>query len=462
MLTRKVVRNGQNEITTWAYDTNGYLKSVTGSIAGATISYTYDAIGRLQTVTDSEGYTVTYAYDAIDRVTKVTYPDGTVERTLYFRLDPEWKQDRLGRLTHLFFDADRRLERVEDPASRVAQYNWCVCGALDSLVDGEGQKTSFDYDVQGRLAKKTYADGTFTQLTYDPFRNLLKQRLDAKGQAANYACNLDNSLQQTTYTDAAGQPLNPPTATVSYAYDPQRPRLTSMTDGTGTTTFGYYPVAAGTLGAGRLQSVDGPLAGTADKVSYGYDELGRVVSTSVDAAAESVTLDALGRVTAASNGLGSFGYSYVNQTSRPSVVTYPNGQTTTYSYWPNVAAAGTGNGDERLQAIWHKLSGGATLSKHDYGYNAAGEIVSWTQQTDVSPAAAYGFGYDGASELLTATRTDAGSGAVQKQYTYAYDRAGNRTVEQVDAALAGATYNNLNTARPRRRLTISSPICLIE
>ena len=168
----------------------------------------------------------------------------------------------------------------------------------------------------------------------------------------NYAYNLDNSLQQTTYTDAAGQPLNPPTATVSYVYDPQRPRLTSMSDGTGTTTYGYY--AVGTLGAGRLQSIDGPLTGTVDKVSYAYDELGRVVSTTVDAAAESVTLDALGRMTATSNGLGSFGYSYVNQTSRPNVMTYPNGQTTTYSYWPNVAAAGTGNGDERLQTIWHK------------------------------------------------------------------------------------------------------------
>jgi len=169
-----------------------------------------------------------------------------------------------------------------------------------------------------------------------------------------------------------------------------------------------------------------------------------VVSTTVDAAAESVTLDALGRMTATSNGLGSFGYSYVNQTSRPNVMTYPNGQTTTYSYWPNVAVAGTGNGDERLQTIWHKVSGGATLAKHDYGYNAAGDIVSWTQQTDVNPAAAYGFGYDGASELLTATRTDAGSGAVQKQYTYGYDRAGNRTMEQIDAAVASATCNNLN------------------
>ena len=48
-----------------------------------------------------------------------------------------------------------------------------------------------------------------------------------------------------------------------------------------------------------------------------------------------------------------------------------------------------------------------------------------------------------------ATRADAVSGAVQKQYTYRYDQAGNRTAEQVDAAEAGASYNNVNQLSAR-------------
>ena len=114
-----------------------------------------------------------------------------------------------------FYDSLQRLQRVEDPAGRVVQYGWCVCGALESLKDGEGRTTRFAYDIQKRLIQKTYADGTATQYTYDPNRDLLTQRLDAKGQAANYAYNLDDSLAGVDYTNAAGQPLSPPTPSVS-------------------------------------------------------------------------------------------------------------------------------------------------------------------------------------------------------------------------------------------------------
>ena len=104
-----------------------------------------------------------------------------------------------------------------------------------ATLDGEGHRTRFAYDIEKRVTQKTYEDTTFTQFSYDPYRNLLKQRLDAKGQAANYAYTVDDRVQQIRYTDAALQPLSPATATVSYIYDAQRPRLTSMTDGTGTT-----------------------------------------------------------------------------------------------------------------------------------------------------------------------------------------------------------------------------------
>jgi hypothetical protein len=39
--------------------------------------------------------------------------------------------------------------------------------------------------------------------------------------------------------------------------------------------------------------------------------------------------------------------------------------------------------------------------------------------------------YDRASQLLAATRKDAATNAVQKQYTYRYVLAGNRTLERL-------------------------------
>jgi YD repeat-containing protein len=98
-----------------------------------------------------------------------------------------------------------------------------------------------------------------------------------------------------------------------------------MTDGTGTTTYSYNPINEA-LGAGRLDSVNVPIAGTSSTatVAYnttagatGYDELGRVVSRTIDGANPvGTTFDALGRVTNVSNPLGAFIYTYVDETSR--------------------------------------------------------------------------------------------------------------------------------------------------
>ena len=97
--------NAKQETTTYAYDPDGRLQSVTGPVAGATTSYTYDGYGRVRTVTGPDGYTVTTDYDLFDRPTRVTYPDGTYEETTYDRLDVSTRRDRLGRITRYFYDA---------------------------------------------------------------------------------------------------------------------------------------------------------------------------------------------------------------------------------------------------------------------------------------------------------------------------------------------------------------------
>jgi len=62
------------------------------------------------------------------------------------------------------------------------------------------------------------------------------------------------------------------TPSVSWTYDSAYPRVSTMADGTGTTSYTYHPV--GQLGAGQVGTVDGPL--TSDVISYSYDPLGRV------------------------------------------------------------------------------------------------------------------------------------------------------------------------------------------
>jgi len=227
------------------------------------------------------------------------------------------------------------------------------------------------------------------------------------------------------------------TADVSFTYDDAYGRMATMVDGTGTTTYTYHAMAPPVLGATKLASVDGPLAN--DTIAYSYDELGRVTTRAINGAANTVTwtFDSLGRMTSEANALGTFTYGYDGVTNRLATVTYPNGQTSAYSYFGNT-------GDHRLQTIHHQYPGGATLSKFDYTYDAVGNILTWRQQADTA-AATWAYAYDNADQLVAAIKRDTDpQQTVLNRYAYAYDRAGNRTTEQVDDLVTGATYNTVN------------------
>jgi RHS repeat-associated protein len=195
-------------------------------------------------------------------------------------------------------------------------------------------------------------------------------------------------------------------------------------------------VTSGQLGAGQLSTIDGPLAN--DTISYTYDQLGRVAGRSINSVAQSLTYDAIGRTTNVTNALGSFTYGYVGNSSRLASVTYTNGQTSTYSYFGHA-------GDDRLRTILNQRFDTTSISRFDYTYDAVGNISTWTRQADANPATAHVFGYDAADQILGATKQTTGAPpSVLTRYRYAYDAAGNRTSEQIDDAVVGATYNTAN------------------
>ena len=417
--------------TTYSYDTNGYLQTVTGPATGATLSYTYDGYGRVRTVTDPDSYTVTYDYDALDRVTRLTYPDSTYEETVYNRLDAEKGRDRLGRWSQTFYDPLRRPVAVRDPLGRTITQQWCTCGSLDKIIDANGNATTWERDLQGRVTREIRADSSAWEYTYENTTSRLKQQKDPKNQIRAQEYFLDGNLKQTSYSGVAVATPN-----VSFTYDAVYSRRATMTDGVGTTTYTYNPVTASpTLGAGQLASVDGPLAN--DTVSYTYDELKRVASRGLSSFVSSFSHDALGRLTTVASPVGNFTYTHDGTTPRPLTLTNPNSQVTQYTYFPN-------SGDHRLQQIKHLAPGGATISKYDYTYSVAGSVATWTQQVGAATPKLYSLGYDAADQLTTAKVTGPTPLPVPSRFAYAYDSSGNRTAEQLDDAVTGASYNNRN------------------
>jgi RHS repeat-associated protein len=429
----------------------GALKKVTGPSTpqgSPTSEYTYDAHGRVRTTTNSDNYTLTYDYDALDRRRKTTYPDGTYEETTYNRLDAEGRRDRLGRWSSTFHDPLRRVVATRDAAGDTTQYQYggsgctsCAGGGdrLTKLIDPNGNATTWDYDLQGRVTSETRADQAQWLYTYEATTSRLRTVTDPRGNVKTYSYYLDDNPQSTTYSVAAG---TAPTANVGYTYDPAYNRVATMTDGTGTTTYASYTVTSPpTLGAGQLASVDGPLAN--DTVSYGYDELGYVATRGLPGFASSLTYDALGRLGSETTPVGMFTYAYDSVTSRPLSLSYPNGQATSYSYFAN-------GGDHRLQQIKHLAPGGATISQYDYTHDSVANLLTWSQQVGTNPAKLYTFGYDAANQLTSARVSGPNPLPAPSRFGYAYDPARNRTAEQLDDAVMGASYNNRNELTSRQ------------
>ena len=117
----------------------------------------------------------------------------------------------------------------------------------------------------------------------------------------------------------------------------------------------------------------------------------------LDGTGVTLSYDALGRATTLTHAMGTFTYGYVGQTRRLQSVTYPNGQTSSYSYLSNTA-------DRRLQTIHHTAPGGGTLSKFDYTYDVVGNIRTWRHERTDQASFIYDFSYDAADQITAAVK----------------------------------------------------------
>jgi RHS repeat-associated protein len=429
------------ETTKYNYDSNGHLISVVPPQPGSTVTYTYDPVGRVHTQTDTAHGTMTYTYDNLDRVTEVSYSDGTSETYRYTYLDLTTYKDRQNRTTTYTYDGDRHMTSVMDPKSQMTQFGWCSCGSLASMTDPSGNETAWNRDFEGRVTQKIYPDGSNTTYNWDQNGSQLLSVQDARNEFTNYTYDLDNELETVAYSGPVTG-----TSNVDFSYDPTLPRLTSMSDGTGTTNYSYYPI--GSTGGGHVQTVASPVGTATANITYVYDNDGRTAKRSIDSNSENYiyTNDEL---TAVSNPLGAFGYSYDPNTSNLTQITYPNGQKTNMTYYQPGNPLGAGR-LETLTNLGAGTTSGQTLSSFSYSYTQAGDISTWTQQLDNTPADShtYTMGYDKDSELTSATLSSGTKGfdglTANKGVTFGYDASGNRTSEQTSTYTNTFGKNSLN------------------
>ncbi|MDE2407078.1 MAG: RHS repeat protein, partial [Xanthomonadaceae bacterium] len=341
------------------YNASNQLLSVAHT-SGRTLSLTWSS-GKVTAITAPNGKTYSYAYDGNDYLASVTYPDNLGTRTYHYEDSAQpggltglsindvrqtrYKYYADGRVEWSGFDGGaerstfaygtdytsvtnalgqatmyrlvelggiKRIWRVERPVSGtcapgIVDSQYDANGNVDYEVDALGVKTDYSYDAEDRLTQKITGIGPanqtdqqqITQYVWDASR---KGRLN----------------QVKVFGTGTSQPLN----TTTYTYYPDgdaRARLlksvavANQGDGTlGTLTTAYdYTLHPNDLVA--TMTVDGPLSGSGDALTYTYDTAGNLLTVK----------NSLNHTTTYSN------YTALGQ---PGTITTPNGAVTQYTY----------------------------------------------------------------------------------------------------------------------------------
>ena len=380
--------DGRGNTTTIRTDLAGRAVSVTDAAGNETVTQ-YDARFDLAAVvTDALGNTVCAGYDARGRKT-AEWGTGTQPLLLGY--------DEAGRLVSLTtFRAAQEGDIAEDPSDRA-----------------DGDTTTWSYDeATGLETRKTYADGTHVDKTWDAF-NRLATETNARGIVKTRTYEQARGLLTgISYSDATpGQ---------SFAYD-HLGNLTQITDAAGTRTFAYNPY-------GELETDNLRVGNHTHLITEKKDAFGRstgYIYARSGAAQHTVSIGygEDGRIATAGFLQGSapqtFTWQYMEGSGLPSVMAMPNGMTLEWGY------------EEKrdLVATMVYKRGATRVVEREYAYDSLARPVTRRtarQGNTVNDS----FACNSRSELTAAV-----SG---RTYGYSYDNIGNRKTAREDAEEATA------------------------
>ena len=383
-------------VTKYTYNANSKVSQIERKTGDPThpwqtITYTYDILDHLKTVTDDMGHTTTYEYDGNNNRTKVIDANGNATQYAYDERDLLWK--------------------ATDALTNATEYAYDLNGNLSQLTDANGNLTLFAYDGFDRLVTNTYANGSTEIFGYNPAGNVTAKTTRA-GQTIAYSYDPRNRLDLKTYPDDS---------TVDYVYDIAG-RLLRVTDTNGVISHAYdacdrLTVVTNTFG--HVVAYEYDAAGNRAKlvypdntfITYGFDDLNRLTNIwrGGTSRVARFAYDALGRRTQ---------------------LALDNGTRAQYTYdWGN-----------SLTSLHHTVTNtGATLAQYGYTDDSVGNRLTVTT-IGVGYPGTHTYGYDKTYQLRS---TDYPDGYPFPDETFSYDALGNRTTV-VTTNTTTYVANNLN------------------
>ncbi|SKB85863.1 RHS repeat-associated core domain-containing protein [Lachnospiraceae bacterium] len=280
----RIDKNGH--VTVHEYGKDG-LRTATTDALGNVERLEYDEFGRLSARTDRDGYRTEYGYDNSDNLTEVIYGDG---KTVTFGFDAvgciKTVTDWLGN-TEIMRDALGRVTEVRDHKGRRVSYEFGASGERTALIYPNGERAEYHYDedhrlkelIHGdlrvdysydeadRLSVKTYSNGNKVRYDYFPGGNLKSMiSMDPDGVLDRYIYSR-NEFGEVTGADRERRNMPALSGKWDYGYDEVGRLSNVLKDGELLRKYGYDIFGNRT----SLES-DG------QKIVYKYDAMDRLLS----------------------------------------------------------------------------------------------------------------------------------------------------------------------------------------
>jgi RHS repeat-associated protein len=160
----------------FSYNSSGFLTKVEYPVIKKNLMYTYDAIGLLQTLKDSDGNQIGYQYNGLKQLITIVLPDLKEIRFSYtpknLLLSVNYPNGITGRWD--YDDADRIIQiRYQDNAGKMVAgwtYTYDPAGNMIEQKANQDHTSSFVYDPAGQLVEET-GPGKKIQYRYGPGGN---------------------------------------------------------------------------------------------------------------------------------------------------------------------------------------------------------------------------------------------------------------------------------------------------
>lgn len=184
---------------------------------------------------DNQGRKVQYAgFNSAGRYLGLVYPDGTTEAVTYNGFNQETRRvDRMGRVTEQTYDAvGNRLTRTTgslwNSASNVVvvtsdtmteSWEYIVAGQVNQYrmkasIDGNGNRTEFEYDVRGRLVlRRDPSDAVggvrpITRFEYDNASRLIKVIRPVETNWMSYTYDSRSRIALVSFADGSSESVS--------------------------------------------------------------------------------------------------------------------------------------------------------------------------------------------------------------------------------------------------------------